>query len=167
MKNTLILITILLSLLVAGTVISTEELHSYNPKKEENFLSICDDGDYASEIHCLTNYARVENRLKPLIPNDILIEVSKNKSEDMCKRGYFSHDFQGRSWEYFIKSSGITYTRAGENLAKGYKTPETATEALLNSPKHYENIMGNYTHMGIYSLDCNGVILTTQTFASL
>lgn len=89
------------------------------------------------------------------------------KSKDMCKRNYFSHDYNGESWTKFIKQSGIDYSRAGENLARNYQTPLEAVQGLINSPTHYENIIGDYTHIGVYTEPCGGLNITTQTFAKL
>ena len=75
--------------------------------------------------------------------------------------------FCGEKWTKFIKQSGIDYSKAGENLAKGYQTPSKAVQALINSPTHYKNIIGDYTHIGVYTEDCGGKMLTTQTFAKL
>lgn len=122
---------------------------------------------YAGEVFCLTNEARNKVGKRSLIYSYELEQVSMAKSKDMCKRKYFSHDYKGESWTKFIKQSGVNYRKAGENLANGYSTPQKAIQGLIDSPKHYENIIGDYTHIGVYTEPCGGLNLTTQTFAKL
>lgn len=167
MKRTLVFITILLALANTALFIRTFEIHSKEIELPESKLEICDRNTYASEVHCLTNYARAENSLPLFTYSPELEEVSKQKSNEMCELGYFSHDLGERDWTYFIKNSGIKYSKAGENLARGYQTAPEAVQALLESPKHYQNIMGDYTHLGVYMASCDGKNYTTQTFAKM
>lgn len=122
---------------------------------------------YANKVFCLTNDARARAGKNSLSYSYELEKVSMAKSKDMCKRNYFAHDYNGDKWTRFIKQSGINYSRAGENLAKGYQTSSEAVQALINSPTHYENILGDYTHIGVYTESCGGINYTTQTFAKL
>lgn len=126
-----------------------------------------DCSSYAGEVFCLTNEARNKVGKRSLIYSYELEQVSMAKSKDMCKNNYFSHDHNGERWTKYIKQSGIDYRKAGENLAKGYSTPQKAIQWLIDSPTHYENIIGDYTHIGVYTEPCGGLNLTTQTFAKL
>ena len=48
-----------------------------------------------------------------------------------------------------LKSFGINYVQAGENIA-GNQTVPKAHDALMNSPGHRKNILSTeYTHIGI------------------
>lgn len=166
MKAILTLVIIVLS--IAGTYIYNEKDAniSIETKKEAPSVTVsCD--TYAHKLFCLTNDNRDQNGKNKLKYSLELEKVSQEKSKDMCKNDYFSHDYNGESWTRFIKQSGIDYSAAGENLAKGYSTSEDAMKALMNSPTHYDNIMGDYTHIGIYTEECGGKMLTTQTFAKL
>lgn len=122
---------------------------------------------YANEVFCLTNDTRVKAGKRSLLYSYELEQVSMAKSKDMCEKKYFAHDYNGESWTRFINQSGIDYSIAGENLARRYQTPTEAVQALINSPTHYENIIGDYTHIGVYTEPCGGLNLTTQTFAKL
>jgi uncharacterized protein YkwD len=52
-----------------------------------------------------------------------------------------------------MKSYGISYKYAGENIA-GAPTVEKAHSSLMNSPGHRRNILNpNYTHVGIGIID--------------
>lgn len=166
MKAILALAIIILS--IAGTQLHDKKdtAIAVEPKKElPSVIFDCD--TYAHKLFCLTNDNREQNGKTKLNYSLELEKVSQAKSKHMCENNYFSHDYNGESWTKFIKQSGIDYAVAGENLAKGYSTPEDAMTALMNSPKHYENIMDDYTYIGIYTEECGGKMFTTQTFAKL
>ena len=49
-----------------------------------------------------------------------------------------------------IKSFGISYKTAGENIAKGYKTPQAVVDGWMNSSGHRANILNaSYTQIGV------------------
>ncbi|MNJ05327.1 Cysteine-rich secretory protein family protein [compost metagenome] len=49
-----------------------------------------------------------------------------------------------------MKSKGIQYRTAGENIAKGQRTPEEVMNAWMNSEGHRQNIMNpSYTSIGV------------------
>ena len=60
---------------------------------------------------------------------------------------------------------GVTYKLAGENIARGHKTPAEVVTGWMNSTSHRAAILNsNYTHMGI-GYDTNGHYWT-QLFAA-
>lgn len=106
---------------------------------------------FENEVVRLVNAEREKNGLKPLTADWQLSRVARYKSEDMQKLGYFSHTSPtyGSPFE-MIKSFGISYRTAGENIAKGYSTPEAVVKAWMNSPGHRANILNaSYTHIGV------------------
>lgn len=156
MKRTTIIIILLL---IAGIATASKAVQPYD------YYGDC--SQYNKQVYCLTNRARENNGLKPLKYSLELEKVSKDKSEDMCNRNYFAHDYLDRKWTYFLDINNVYYQKAGENLAKGYQTASEAVDGLLASKSHYHNIMGDYTHTGVYTASCGGVNYTTQTFAKL
>jgi uncharacterized protein YkwD len=49
-----------------------------------------------------------------------------------------------------IKSFGITYRSAGENIAKGQITPKAVVDAWMNSSGHRANILNaSFTEIGV------------------
>ena len=56
-----------------------------------------------------------------------------------------------------MKSFGITYNTAGENIAMGYSTPEAVVDAWMNSEGHRANILNSsYKEIGVgYIADGN------------
>jgi uncharacterized protein YkwD len=62
-----------------------------------------------------------------------------------------------------IKSFGIGYKSAAENIAKGYSTPKAVVDGWMNSSGHRANILNpSFTHIGVgYVKDGN---IWTQMF---
>ncbi len=107
--------------------------------------------NYESEVIRLVNEKRQQNGLKPLTYDWELARVARYKSQDMKDNNYFSHQspVYGSPFD-MIKNFGITYRSAGENIAKGQKTPEAVVNAWMNSPGHRANILNSsYTKIGV------------------
>ena len=121
---------------------------------------------FESEVVHLVNKVRSENGLQALKQDWQLARVARYKSQDMRNLGYFSHTSPtyGSPFE-MMKSFGISYRTAGENIAKGYATPHAVVNAWMNSPGHRANILNSaYTHIGVgYVKDGN---YWTQMFRS-
>lgn len=122
--------------------------------------------DLESQVVKLVNEIRVENGLRPLTADWQLTRVARYKSQDMSDLGYFSHTSPTYGSPFnMMKSFGISYRTAGENIAKGYKTAEAVVDAWMKSPGHRANILNStYTHIGVgYVKNGN---LWTQMFIS-
>lgn len=106
---------------------------------------------YEAEVVRLVNEIRRQNGLKPLTQDWQLSRVARYKSEDMRKLSYFSHTSPTYGSPFdMMRSFGISYRTAGENIAKGYKTPEAVVNGWMNSPGHRANILNStYTHIGV------------------
>ena len=49
-----------------------------------------------------------------------------------------------------MKSFGIHYKTAGENIARGYKTPKAVVDGWMNSSGHRANILSSsFTQIGV------------------
>ncbi|HVI40280.1 MAG TPA: CAP domain-containing protein [Anaerovoracaceae bacterium] len=57
-----------------------------------------------------------------------------------------------------MKQFGISYTSAGENIAKGQRTPDEVMNGWMNSEGHRANILNSsYTDIGVgYVTDNSG-----------
>ncbi len=113
---------------------------------------------FEGEVVRLVNQIRKENGLKALTQDWQLSRVARFKSKDMRDLGYFSHTSPTYGSPFdMMKSFGISYKSAGENIAKGYSTPEAVVNAWMNSPGHRANILNSsYTHIGVgYVADGN------------
>ncbi len=121
---------------------------------------------YEAEVVRLVNQIRSENGLSPLAQDWQLSRVARYKSQDMRDLKYFSHTSPTYGSPFdMIKNFGITYKSAGENIAKGYQTPEAVVNGWMNSSGHRANILNRlYTHIGVgYVADGN---YWTQMFIS-
>lgn len=98
----------------------------------------------------LINKERSQLKLAPLILDGRLVAIARLKSQCIIENNYFSHisPTYGDPMT-MLKSFGIKYSWAGENLA-GNQTMEMAFQALMDSLQHRKNILNpNYTHIGI------------------
>lgn len=107
---------------------------------------------YEKEVLNLTNKERAKFGLKPLQSDYANLNKSAHaKSVDMNKNQYFSHNspVYGSPFE-MMKTFGVTYKTAGENIAQGQRTPAEVVKAWMDSPGHRQNIMNaQFTHMGV------------------
>jgi len=106
---------------------------------------------YEAEVVRLVNEIRTKNGLKPLTYDWQLARVARYKSQDMKENRYFSHTspIYGSPFQ-MIKSFGITYRSAGENIAKGQATPQAVVNAWMGSAGHRANILNaSFTHIGV------------------
>lgn len=106
---------------------------------------------FEHEVIQLTNEERAKNGLAPLQIEEALSKVARDKSKDMQMNNYFDHHspVYGSPFD-MMRSYGIQYTSAGENIAKGQRTPEEVVNAWMNSPGHRANILNSdYTHIGV------------------
>ena len=121
---------------------------------------------YESEVVRLVNEQRRKNGLSALSEDWQLSRVARYKSQDMRDKNYFSHTSPTYGSPFqMMKSFGISYKSAGENIAKGQKTPKAVVDAWMNSQGHRANILNpNFTHIGVgYVKDGN---YWTQMFIS-
>jgi len=102
------------------------------------------------EMLNLVNQARSQNNVAPLQVDMELTNCARIKAQDMIDNNYFSHNSPKYGSPFdMMKSFGINYVKAGENIA-GNQTVQKAHEALMNSPGHRKNILSpDYTHIGI------------------
>ncbi len=110
------------------------------------------------EVVRLVNVERAKQGLSPLTIDWELSRVAKYKSQDMHDKNYFSHTSPTYGSPFdMMKKFGISYTAAGENIAKGQKTAAEVVKAWMNSEGHRANIMSTkYTHIGVgYVADGN------------
>jgi len=125
--------------------------------------------NFEAQVIYLINQKRAAQGLKPLTHNWELSRIARYKSMDMRDRGYFSHTSPTYGSPFtMIKSFGISYRSAGENIAQGQATPQAVVQAWMNSPGHRANIMSTqFTEIGVgYAADGSGRHYWTQMFIS-
>ena len=113
---------------------------------------------FEQEVIRLVNEQRVQNGLNPLTENWELSRVARYKSQDMVDNRYFSHTSPTYGSPFqMIRVFGISFRRAGENIAYGQRTPQAVVNAWMNSSGHRANILNaSYTQIGVgYVADGN------------
>ena len=117
-----------------------------------------DNQSFEAQVAELVNEQRAANGLAPLTLSTELSNVARTKSQDMHDNNYFSHTSPTYGSPFdMLKSFGISYRAAGENIAMGYATPEAVVTAWMNSAGHRANILNaSYTQIGVgYVADGN------------
>lgn len=106
---------------------------------------------YEQEVIRLVNEIRSKNGLKALSHHWELSRVARYKSQDMKDNQYFSHTSPVYGSPYqMMRNFGISFKSAGENIAKGYATPQAVVDGWMNSSGHRANILNaSYTHIGV------------------
>lgn len=115
----------------------------------------------------LVNAQRSKNGLPALTHNWELSRVARYKSQDMIDKNYFSHTSPTYGSPFdMMKSFGISYTAAGENIAKGQNSPQSVMNAWMNSSGHRANILNkSYNQIGVgVAKDSRGNLYWTQMF---
>lgn len=106
---------------------------------------------YEQEVIRLVNVERAKAGLGALTEDWQLSRVARYKSQDMHDRGYFSHTSPTYGSPFdMMRSFGVTYRSAGENIAMGYATPAAVVNAWMNSAGHRANILNaSFTKIGV------------------
>jgi uncharacterized YkwD family protein/spore coat assembly protein SafA len=104
-----------------------------------------------AEVVTLVNQERAKAGLPALKSDWELARVAKFKSQDMKSNGYFNHNSPTYGSPFtMMKSFGINYRSAGENIAKGQTSAQAVMNAWMNSSGHRANILNkNFTHIGV------------------
>ncbi|UFU00238.1 CAP domain-containing protein [Radiobacillus kanasensis] len=127
----------------------------------------------SSEVHAfeqevveLTNKERKNQGLKPLELSEEVSKVARAKSQDMVDKNYFSHQSPTYGSPFnMMNEFEINYRTAGENIAKGQRTPAEVVKAWMNSAGHRANILNaEFTHIGVGFVEANGTTYWTQMF---
>ncbi|MCU0501377.1 MAG: CAP domain-containing protein [Anaerolineae bacterium] len=106
---------------------------------------------YATRVVELVNQARAKEGCAPLAMNAALNNAALRHSEDMARNDFFSHTGSDGSspWDR-MEREGYQWSRAGENIAIGYVTPEDVMDGWMNSAGHRANILNcNFRDIGV------------------
>lgn len=113
---------------------------------------------YEQQVAALVNAERAKYGLAALTLDETLCGYARVKSQDMHDQGYFSHTSPTYGSPFdMMRSFGVSYRSAGENIAMGNSTPETVVAAWMNSEGHRANILSaNYTTLGVGYVEDGG-----------
>lgn len=122
--------------------------------------------DFRARVLSIVNRERAAQGAKPLTENIEVTKIARMKSQDMADYGYFDHTSPTYGTPFqMLRQFGISYNAAGENIAKGQKTPEEVMDDWMNSQGHRENILNaNFTQIGIGIVQKGGTFYWTQMF---
>ena len=112
---------------------------------------------YAKKVVELVNKERAKVGLSALKLDTKASKAAQVRAREV--NSVFSHTRpDGRSCFTALQEAGVSYRSAGENIAKGQKTPEEVVNAWMNSAGHRANILGKqFTAIGVgYSANGNG-----------
>lgn len=98
----------------------------------------------------LTNKSRLDNGAAVVVEHPNLTQAAQAKAEDMIKRQYWAHYYNGeKPWDW-MKRANYNYIEAGENLAIDFTDAEAMNQAWLDSQSHRRNMLnGKYQHIGV------------------
>lgn len=113
------------------------------------------------------NAARAAANLAPLTLDQKLCAGAYLKSKDMAENNYFSHTSPTYGSPFdMMKSQGITYRTAGENIAKNTSV-KGAHDAFMNSAGHRENILrSSFGKVGLGFYQKGSYLYVTQWFTN-
>ena len=104
----------------------------------------------------LTNQERLKAGLQPLEWNNNLAAAATAYANEMASQGFFAHNAPdgttpvSRAQKAGYPAYGWGGLYVGENLARGFDTAESVTQAWMNSPEHRANLLlPKYREIGI------------------
>lgn len=108
---------------------------------------------YEEEVLRLTNEYRVAAGLSPLTMNYTLCSAADVRANEIVSG--FSHTRPDGS--RCFSAFNVSYTRAGENIAAGQRSPQEVVEAWMNSEGHKANILNpKFTQLAVGYLYSEG-----------
>jgi uncharacterized protein YkwD len=110
-----------------------------------------------AEAAAIRDFADLANRHRQAVGCGALADhtgaatLAQRHSEDMVRRGYFSHTTpEGATPFDRLRAAGIGYSAAAENIASGQPTGRAVLDSWLRSAGHRSNLENcAYTHHGV------------------
>lgn len=108
-------------------------------------------GGPLAEVVTATNAERARHGLRPLTVDARLAQAAQRHSDDMVRRGFFSHENPDGTqvWDRAL-AAGYRYTKVAENIAAGQRTAADVVRGWMDSPGHRTNILdAELTQIGV------------------
>lgn len=104
-----------------------------------------------AEVARLVNEHRVRVGCRALAWDEAAARAAQAHSDDMARRGYFSHTSpEGRTMVDRLRAQGASYRLVGENIASGQPNAREAVRSWMQSVGHRQNIETcGYTRHGV------------------
>lgn len=121
---------------------------------------------YAAQVVSLVNAERAKQGLPALTVSTKVQQAAQTRAGEL--KSSFSHTRpSGASCFTALREAGVSYTRAGENIAYGQSTPAAVMQSWLNSSGHRANILSrDFTTIGVGYTVVNGTAYWTQFFTA-
>lgn len=124
---------------------------------------------YEQQVVDLVNDERAAAGCGPLTVDSRLVAAARAHSADMAARNYFDHTTpEGVTFAQRITQAGFAWSSAAENIAAGYRDPQSVMDGWMRSDGHRRNILNcRLTHIGVgLAYDANNRPYWTQDFAT-
>ncbi|MFT3851885.1 MAG: CAP domain-containing protein [Ilumatobacteraceae bacterium] len=124
--------------------------------------------DVAATVVALTNQARAEAGVAPVVEDGRLDAAAGAHSADQAARSTMTHTgADGSNPGQRMTAAGFKWQTWGENVAAGQTSAAQVVQAWLNSPGHRTNMLnGAYSSIGIgVATGPNGVLYWTMDLA--
>lgn len=133
------------------------------PEEDDNGTS---QGDFASQVVELVNAERAKYGLSALTVDAKVQQAALVRAKESAQS--FSHTRpNGSSFSTALTEAGVSYRRAGENIAYGQRTPQQVMNAWMNSSGHRANILNeDFTTIGVGYTVVNGTAYWAQLFTA-
>ncbi|MFQ5342694.1 MAG: S8 family serine peptidase [Anaerolineae bacterium] len=106
--------------------------------------------DWEARVVQLINSNRADQGLPPLSVDSRLVQAARRHSQDMATNNFFDHyGSDGSSPFDRIRDAGYSFRSAGETIAGGYTSPESAVNGWMNSSGHRAILLGNFDEVGV------------------
>ncbi|WP_168123724.1 CAP domain-containing protein [Paenibacillus sp. HB172176] len=100
---------------------------------------------FQTQVVDLVNQERAKAGLGALETDNLLTKVATEKARDMYVNNYFDHNSPTYGSPFdMMRSFGVTYSYAGENIAMGQPTPQQVMTDWMNSAGHRANILNSH-----------------------
>ena len=153
---------VITAFLIIDNSVEDRTLHNFPDSSGEPFFDSLE-----IQIFWITNALREQKGFDSLSWSAAAEKAATLHSLDMAYREYFSHDTpEGTTLGDRLKTQGIKYIYAGENIAFGYRDSIHMVNDWLNSKTgHRETMLGNFNYLGIgVWIDGNGRMYSTQDY---
>jgi uncharacterized protein YkwD len=90
----------------------------------------------------LTNKAREDKKLAPLVPNVALFQVARAHSANMAKKNEMAHELDGKNPAQRARAAGYNFRHVGENV--GWSDGAPVAEVFkwwMDSEEHRKNLL--------------------------
>lgn len=121
---------------------------------------------YAAQVVSLVNAERAKHGLSALTVSTKVQQAAQTRAGEL--KSSFSHTRpSGASCFTALTEAGVSYTRAGENIAYGQSSPAAVVQAWMNSSGHRANILSrDFTTIGVGYTVVNGTAYWSQFFTA-